>query len=103
MRRVLESSIELAVVAWAESNGFLSRKMQYVGRRGCPDRLFVGYGQSIWMEFKRPGGRPDPLQAREHLRFEDAGVTVHVIDNVEEGIEVLRFAKARDVSPLTFG
>lgn len=103
MTRELESSIELQVVTWAETNGFLARKMQYVGRIGCPDRVFIGYRQTIWMEFKQPGELPRLTQVREHQRFEDRGVTVHVVDDVDAGIEILRFAKAHDVSPLTFG
>ena len=89
---VRESEIELSVCAWAESSGWISRKIAYVGRRGCPDRLFVGHGQVVFMELKRPGKSPDPLQAREHRRFAERGVTIHVIEDIEEGISVLREA-----------
>ena len=48
-----ESFEEGKAVAWAENNGWIVRKMQYIGRRGCPDRFFFGYGQIIMIEFKR--------------------------------------------------
>ena len=88
-RVIREDEIELSVVAWAEDNGWLARKMQYIGRAGCPDHIFVGYGRTIWIEFKKPDEEPDPKQAREHRRFRAAGVTVFVIDNVRDGVDVL--------------
>ena len=48
-----ESFEEGKAVVWAENNGWIVRKMQYIGRRGCPDRFFFGYGQIIMIEFKR--------------------------------------------------
>lgn len=99
----LESNVELAVVAWAENHGWMSRKISYIGRRGCPDRLFAGYGYGIFVEFKAPGQNPEPHQQRELLRLEEAGVPVHVIDNVADGIDVLKVAMANPISPLTFG
>lgn len=84
-----ETDIEDAVCAWAENNGWLSRKMTYAGRRGCPDRFFFGGGRIVVMEFKRPGGVPDAVQAREHARLKAAGTTVHVVSDVERGIALL--------------
>jgi hypothetical protein len=42
-RRETEQNEELDVVSWAENNGWVVRKMQYVGRNGCADRHFYGY------------------------------------------------------------
>ena len=87
-----ESEIELSVCAWAESSGWISRKIAYVGRKGAADRIFVGFGRVVFIEFKRPGEEPREQQLREHRRFAERGVTIHVIDNIEEGISVLREA-----------
>ena len=81
MTRELEASVEDDVVAWAENRGWLVRKMQYVGRRGCPDRFFFRNGNLVIIEFKRPGRKgPDPQQAREHKRYAEAGWKVHTIN-----------------------
>jgi hypothetical protein len=80
-----EVDVEQPVCEFAEAQGYLVRKIQYVGRRGAPDRLFVGRGKILVVEFKRRGKRPDVHQEREHDRFRGRGVPVHVIDNIEDG------------------
>lgn len=88
--RELEASIEDDVVAWAEQRGWLVRKMQYPGRRGCPDRFFFRGGNLVIVEFKRPGvKKADPLQVREHKRYTDAGWKVHVINNRDDAKRIL--------------
>ena len=85
-----ETDIEDAVCAWAENNGWVSRKMVYAGRRGCPDRFFFGKGRIVMIEFKRPGGFLDAVQQREHERLRKAGTPAHVVNNVDDGIALLR-------------
>ena len=91
----LESDVELAVIAWAEDHRWVVRKLAYIGRVGAPDRLFVGYGQVIFMELKAPGKKPSPSQVIEHRAFADAGVKVHVVDDKDDGIALLRVAMDR--------
>lgn len=88
----LESEIELSVCAWAENHGWLQRKFSYLGRKGAADRIFVGFGKVVFIEFKRPGEEPREQQTREHRRFAERGVTIHVIEDIEDGIAVLREA-----------
>lgn len=88
--RELEATVEDDVVAWAENHGWLVRKMQYVGRRGCPDRFFWKDGKLVIVEFKRPGrNKADPLQVREHKRYADAGWKVHLINDRDEAKRIL--------------
>lgn len=80
-----ESVIEERVCKHAKTRGWLVRKVAYLGRRGAPDRWFFKDGQIVIVEFKRPG---EPLaihQSREKRRLEDKGITVHVIDNEQDG------------------
>lgn len=94
-RRETEANEEFTAVAWAENNGWLVRKIQYVHRRSCPDRLFVGYGQLIMIEMKKPaarrkkGGGLSAGQAEEFLRFAERGVSVHVCYSAAEVIAIL--------------
>jgi hypothetical protein len=86
-----ESSVEDEVMAWAENNGWLPRFMSYRGRNGCPDVWFIGFGEVVIMEFKKPrDGKLSEVQKRERQRFLDRGVVVHVVDNALIGISILR-------------
>ena len=86
----LESNVEQTVAAWAENNGWETRKMAYAGRRGCRDRDFYGYGSIVLIEFKQKGKPLRIDQEKERYRLARAGVTVHVIDTVEAGIALLQ-------------
>ena len=87
-----ESDAEDEVCAWAEDNGWIVRKTVYLGRRGCPDRHFYGFGQIVVMEFKRVNGALSGNQRRERRRLEERGVKVHVIEHAEDGIAALEAA-----------
>ena len=86
MSQLTEDDIEEPVCAYAKKRGWLLRKASWIGRVGGPDRWFAkpGYGQ-LWVEFKAPGKAPEGAQAREIRRMREAGVVVHVIDNVAAG------------------
>lgn len=86
----LEIEVELDVVAWAENRGWLVRKMQYPGRRTCPDRFFFRDGRLVIIEFKRPGiETADVLQAREHRRYAKVGWKVHVVNDRDVACRLL--------------
>ncbi|WP_027533842.1 hypothetical protein [Bradyrhizobium sp. WSM3983] len=87
---MIESEIENAVCERAQANGWLVRKFKYIGRRAAADRLFIRGGRVVFIEFKQKGKLPRPGQDREHLRLKAHGAEVHVIDNIEDGLEVLR-------------
>lgn len=92
--RDLEANEELSAVAWAENNGWLVRKVQYVGRRSCPDRFFIGYAKIIPIEFKvlRKGKKSSFTagQPEEHKRYAEHGVTVHVFYTAADAIAFLK-------------
>ena len=98
-RRVeTEAALERWCVARARARGWLSRKMNGLGFRDWPDRLFVrppgpsGFRRPIWVEFKRAGGRPTDAQAHLHAELRRRGDRVEVIDDrrrfVEEVLDV---------------
>lgn len=80
-----ESVIEGTVCGHAEMNGWLVRKLSWIGRRGAPDRLFMKGGRALFIEFKATGEKPDPIQVREIERMRKAGMEVHIIDSIEVG------------------
>lgn len=88
--RRIEANEELEAVVWAENHGWIVRKMQYIGRRGCPDRFFFGYGKIIMIEFKKAKGRLSEGQSEEHKRLEAAGTPVKTFYSQKDAIDFLR-------------
>lgn len=89
MTDVLECQIEDPVVKAAKANGYKVRKVCWFGHRNAPDRLFMKPGRGFFVEFKRPGEKPRPGQEREIARMRAAGLEVHVIDNLTEGLRLV--------------
>lgn len=94
-----ESQIEAHLVKRVKELGGECRKVQWAGRRGAPDRLVMlpahsapflpwHQAQTIWVELKAPGVKPEAHQLREHERMRKMGQRVVVIDSIE-GVEEL--------------
>ena len=95
-----ERDIERYLVKRVRELGGEVRKVQWIGRRGAPDRLVMlaptrdrfGDLQSptIWVELKAPGVKPEAHQLREHVRMRKMGQRVVVVDSLEAVEELLR-------------
>lgn len=91
-----ERDIERHLVRRVKELGGEVRKVQWIGRRGAPDRLVMlpqrlgrlEEARAWWVEIKAPGVKAEPHQVREHLRMERMGQRVVVIDSIE-GVEAL--------------
>lgn len=94
--RILEvQHVEKPVLNWCSRQGVLHRKMNGLGFRGWPDRLFIlDDGRCIWIEFKRPGGKTTPLQDAIHAKLRALGHEVHVCESKIAAIAILRGALA---------
>ncbi len=90
MKKTLERTIEAAVVRWAKAQGIESLKLNTMGRRSMPDRLFwLNGGRPLLIEFKRPGKRPTKLQAYTMKKLKGLGYAVVWCDSAEEAIEYI--------------
>lgn len=94
-----ESQIEAHLVRRVKALGGEVRKVQWIGRRGAPDRLVMLPVRSggadlkrcfdrlvkttTWVELKAPGVKPERHQVREHARMRAMGQRVEVIDSIE--------------------
>ena len=83
---MLEKQIEAKVCEYAKQRGLLVYKFTSPARAAVPDRLFIlPSGYMFFCEFKREGQKPTPAQQREHHRLGCQGVSVWVIDTVDDG------------------
>jgi hypothetical protein len=90
MSRVLEKTIERNVVNYALKKGIESVKLNGMGKRSHPDRMFLGpRGRVLFIEFKKPGEEPTPLQKHLHKKWKRLGHKVYVVDNVTIGRELI--------------
>jgi hypothetical protein len=96
---VIERDIERHLVKRVKAQGGEVRKVQWIGRRGAPDRLVmlprgrassgrVSACSTLWIELKAPGKKAETHQLREHERMRAMGQVVFVIDSIE-GVEEL--------------
>lgn len=94
-----KSDLEKYLVARVKELGGEVRKVQWIGRRGAPDRLVMihnhlryacptchSHGFAVWVELKTPTA----TQLREHERMRKMGQRVVVVDSVEGVEELLR-------------
>lgn len=84
-----ERYIEKKVAEYGKKLGWLTRKLQWLGHHGAPDRVFIRSGRILFIEFKQLGKKPTDHQALEMGRLRDAGMEVHLIDSVEKGKALL--------------
>lgn len=86
----LEKDIEGDVCKYAKAKGWISVKVARTYPNGFPDRFYAKDGKVILIEFKRDGEEPNVQQEKRIRELRGAGVTVHVIDNMEDGYAVFR-------------
>ena len=84
-----ESTIEKNCSKWATVNGWLGFKFSSPQQRGVPDRLYIKDGETVYVEFKAPGKLPTKYQLHIMAKIRAAGGVAHVIDNLEDFINVM--------------
>lgn len=87
---MLEKEIENRVCQYAREKGWLAYKFSSPSRVGVPDRIFISpTGKIIFIEFKRKGMKPTPVQEREHDHLIRHNCVVKVVDNVIDGKAII--------------
>lgn len=86
----LEEVHENRAVRWAVERGIPAIKLNLQGNRGWPDRLFLfPYNRMFFIEFKRQGEEPTPLQVNRHKFLKKWGYDVEVHESAETAIRSL--------------
>jgi hypothetical protein len=81
---VIEAAVESYFKRRVRETGGEERKVVFPGRKGAPDRL-CGWpnGRHAFVELKRPKGKAEKHQEREHRRLASIGFDVWLIDTRE--------------------
>lgn len=87
--RVPEQHIEVNVKQYGRETGWWVRKFSSPGHRGVPDDIFIKEGRVVFIEFKSNQGHLSRLQQVEIELLREAGAEVYVVDNINDGIDVL--------------
>lgn len=78
-----ESAVETHLRLAVKRAGGLYDKFKSPGRHGVPDRLVTLPGSMDLVELKRPGGKAEDHQKRDHARRFKLGIRVRIIDTIE--------------------
>lgn len=79
-----EGRVEARLCDLVRRRGGLCLKWACPGVRGAPDRIvFLPGGHVLFVEVKRPGGRPRADQLAFHRRMAKRGIVVHVVDDAD--------------------
>lgn len=90
MMERLESRIQRSFVqqlsSWFAERQINGACVKFEGAKGWPDLIITwgrpdGPAQMVWIEFKRPGEVPRPLQLYIHKQLRGMGHDVRVYDN----------------------
>lgn len=79
-----EQVVEFYLRDRVKDSGGIAYKWTSPGNSGVPDRIviFPG-GRIVFVELKKPGGKPTKLQEVQHKRLRKLGCDVWVIDSKE--------------------
>jgi hypothetical protein len=88
---VRERDIEKKLTKAVKAQGGMCPKLISPGTDGMPDRLILMPQARIgFVEVKRPGARPRPLQERRHAQLRSLGFLVLVLDDPEKIPEIVK-------------
>jgi hypothetical protein len=86
----LEKDIQSEVTLEATYLGLIPIRINVVGRKGWPDYGYLYYGRICFIEFKRPGEKPEPLQLHVHGVLNRALAQTFIVDNADYGKTILK-------------
>lgn len=76
----MESEIQTRLIRRYEAEGYMVVKISLCNHGGFPDLMLLRDGVASFVEVKRPGCKPRPLQAYMHTRLRALGFDVRVED-----------------------
>lgn len=77
--RPLESKVQSRIIKRYEAQGWFVVKLVLTSKPGIPDLLCLKDGKAVFIEVKRPGEKPGPLQDYRIAELRRMGFDVQVL------------------------
>lgn len=84
-QRPLESATQAKIIRRMQADGWLCVRLIQTNCNGIPDLLCLKDGSARFIEVKRRGEQPRPLQLYRHQQLRQAGFIVEVMN--EQSVE----------------
>jgi hypothetical protein len=81
---MLESARKKRCTRALEEWGWEVIHLIQTNKNGIPDTLALRLGIVVFIEFKQPGKRPDPLQEYRHKKLREHGFTVLIVHDLSD-------------------
>lgn len=85
-----ESTVENKLRNATKQHGGIALKFTSPGLAGVPDRLIIlPGGKYAFIEVKRPGAKPRPLQKHRHQQLQALGCKVYTLNHPNQITDIL--------------
>jgi len=82
--QISEAALQKSLIRELERRGWYVVKLIQTNRNGIPDLLIHRDGVTRYIEVKRPGEKPRPLQEFRHREIREAGIDIDVITDISQ-------------------
>ncbi len=89
-RDILEGQVERYLYSKVTANYGLCWKFVSPGTAGVPDRIIIHGHRVLFVELKRPGEKPRPLQQGVARKMREAGANVYCISSTAQVDKLMR-------------
>jgi Holliday junction resolvase len=80
-----EAEIQRRIIEYLEKHGWIVNKILQCTKNGWTDiEAFRKYPEMVFIEVKRPGQKPEPLQEYRHQKLRERGFTVIVAHDIKD-------------------
>ena len=87
---IAENVIQKQIKKWCKDRSIYHRKITQRFSSGFPDTISIIDGRVYFIELKREGKNPTPLQASELAEIKQAGGNSHVARSLGDFIKIVR-------------
>jgi Holliday junction resolvase len=75
-----EQAIQAKIIKRLEAEGWYVVKLIQTNKPGIPDLVATKPNEVLWVEVKRPGQKPSPVQEYRHNELRGLGFPVEVLE-----------------------
>ena len=85
----LEKVLERRLGQYCKDHGIIYVKGKATGQKGFPDRMLIRSGKVLFLELKRKGCKPSPLQKHWQNKLWCEGMEAEWTDNYDDAVRII--------------